>query len=224
MEAVILEDRPAEGITMINGKPYMSDAKGAFVPAESVKPTDKLQDETVRKIMGYARELSAQVARFKAHTFDDLGAFEALLAQEYDAKVGGAKGNKTFMTFDGCMKVQVQVADFIDFGPQLQIAKSLIDECLLEWTAESRSEIRAIVTRAFNVDKEGQINRSEIFALLRHDIEDERWQRAMQAIRDAMRVVGSKIYVRCYERDRPDSDWRAVTIDLAKAPVAPREG
>lgn len=217
MDVVILEERPEVGITVVNGKSYMPDAKGNLVPVENVRASDKLQDETVRKIMGYARELSAQVARFKAHTFDDLGAFEALLAQEYGASVGGAKGNKTFMTFDGRMKVQVQVADFIDFGPELQIAKSLIDECLLEWTAESRSEIRAIVTRAFNVDKAGQINRSEIFALLRHDIEDERWQKAMQAIRDAMRVVGSKIYVRCYERDRPDADWRAVTIDLAKA-------
>jgi hypothetical protein len=39
----------------------------------------------------------------------------------------------------------------------------------------------------------------------------------MDAIRDAMRVVGSKTYVRCYERDHPDGAWRAVTIDLAKA-------
>lgn len=217
MEAAILEERPEAGVTVINGKPYMADAKGGFVPAELVKPVEKLEDETVRKIMGYARDLSAQVARFKGHTFDDLGAFEALLAQEYGAAKGGAKGNKTFMTFDGCQKVQVQVADTIDFGAQLQVAKSLIDECLTEWAADSRPEIRAVVTRAFNTDKEGQINRAAIFMLLRLDIEDERWQRAMSAIREAMRVVGSKIYVRCYERDRPDGEWRAVTIDLAKA-------
>ncbi|MCO5083050.1 MAG: DUF3164 family protein [Rhizobiaceae bacterium] len=217
METAILEDRPEAGVTLINGKPYMADAKGGFVPAELVKPAEKLEDETVRKIMAYARDLSAQVARFKGHTFDDLGAFEALLAQEYGAAKGGAKGNKTFMTFDGCQKIQVQVADAIDFGAQMQIAKGLIDECLTEWAADSRPEIRAIVTRAFNTDKEGQINRAAIFMLLRLDIEDERWQRAMSAIRDAMRVVGSKLYVRCYERDRPDGEWRAVTIDLAKA-------
>lgn len=217
METAILEERPEAGVTLINGKPYMADAKGGFVPVEMVKPVEKLEDETVRKIMAYARDLSAQVARFKGHTFDDLGAFEALLAQEYGAAKGGAKGNKTFMTFDGCQKIQVQVADTIDFGAQLQIAKALIDECLTEWAADSRPEIRAIVTRAFNTDKEGQINRAAIFMLLRLDIEDERWQRAMAAIRDAMRVVGSKIYVRCYERDRPDGEWRAVTIDLAKA-------
>ncbi|RVG08831.1 DUF3164 family protein [Sinorhizobium meliloti] len=217
MDAVILEDRPQSGEVMVNGRPYMPDAKGNLVPVEAIKPADKLEDETVRKIIGHARDLSAQIGRFKQHTFDDLGDFEALLAQEYGAAKGGAKGNKTFMTFDGLMKVQVQVQDYIDFGPQLQIAKGLVDECLNEWSADSRPEIRAIVTRAFNTDKAGQINRAEIFMLLRLDIEDERWRRAMDAIRDAMRVVGSRTYVRCYERCSIKDNWQAVTIDLAKA-------
>lgn len=207
----------ATGKVLVGEKAYMPDAKGNLVPVEMIKPSEMLEDETVRTILGYATDLSAQIGRFKEHTFNDLGAFEALLAQEYGATKGGAKGNKTFMTFDGMKMVKVQVADTIDFGAQLQIAKSLIDECLTEWSADSRPEIRAIVTRAFNTDKEGQINRAAIFMLLRLDIGDERWQRAMAAIRDAMRVVGSKIYVRCYERDRLDADWRAVTIDLAKA-------
>ena len=202
---------------VVNGKEYTPDAKGNFVPIEMIQPAAQLEDEVVRKIAGYGLALSDQVARFKAHTFEDLGDFEALLAQEYGASKGGAKGNKTFMSFDGLFKVTVQVADHIDFGPQLQIAKTLVDECLTEWSAESRPEIRAVVTRAFNVDKTGQINRSEIFMLLRLEIEDARWQEAMRAIRDAMRVVGSKTYVRLYRRQTLESAWEAVTIDLAKA-------
>ena len=178
-----------QGVTLVGDKSYLTDAKGNLVPIENVKPADKLEDETVRKIMGYARDLSDQVARFKAHTFDDLGAFEALIAQDYGASKGGAKGNKTFMSFDGMLKVTVQVQDNIDFGPQLQIAKALVDECLNEWAADARPEIRSIVTRAFNTDKAGKINRAEIFMLLRLDIEDERWKRAMDAIRDAMRAA-----------------------------------
>lgn len=53
--------------------------------------------------------------------------------------------------------------------------------------------------------------------LLRLQIEDERWLRAMEAIRDAMRVTGSKEYVRFYQRARITDGWQAVTIDLAKA-------
>lgn len=205
-----------DGTQLINGNPYMQDAKGNLVPLELVKPQDKLEDETVRKIAGFARDLSEQIARFRGHTFTDLGEFDALLAQDYDAQKGGKKGNRTYQTIDGCQKVTVQVADYVDFGPQLQIAKGLVDECLNEWAAESRPEIRAIVTRAFNTDREGQINRSEIFMLLRLDIEDPRWVRAMEAIRAAMRVTGSKTYVRFYERAAPDDAWQAITIDLAK--------
>lgn len=211
--AAVIDDGRAEA----NGTTYMRDAKGGLVPLALVRPADKLEDDTVRRICAYGIALSDQVTRFKEHTFDDIGNFDATLAKDYDTTKGGAKGNKTLMSFDGLFKVQVQVADHIDFGPQLQIAKGLVDECLNEWAANARPEIQAIVTRAFNTDKEGQINRSEIFMLLRLDIDDDRWRRAMDAIRDAMRVVGSKTYVRCYRRDTSDAAWQAITIDLAKA-------
>ena len=187
----------------IDGNIYMRDGKGGLQPIENIAARDLLQDETTRKIIGHAIPLSDQVARFKEHTFEDIGAFEAILAQEYNATFGGKKGNKTLMTVDGLYKVEVRVADHIDFGPELQIAKQLVDECLNEWSAESRPEIRSIVTRAF--------------MLLRLEISDARWQEAMRAIKDAIRVVGSKTYVRCSKRDSHDAAWQAITIDLVKA-------
>lgn len=207
------------GVQPMNGKDYMQDARGALLPVELVKPADKLQDEQVRKIMGFAIGLSEQVARFKAHTMKDLADLDAVLEQDYGLVKRGnkGKGNRTYMTVDGLFKVSVQVADYVDFGPELQVAKSLLDECLTEWSADSRPEIQAIVTRAFNTDKEGKINRSEIFMLLRLDIEDERWKRAMAAIHAAMRVVGRREYVRFGMRDTPEGDWRSITIDLAQA-------
>jgi hypothetical protein len=206
-----------DGVIDVNGKPYLTDAKGALVPLETIKPIDKLEDEVVRKVMRFAGELSDQIARFRGHTMTDLGEFDALLAQEYNVKKGGPKGNRTYQSFDGLLKVEVKVADFIDFGPQLQVAKRLLDECLTEWSADSRPEIRAVITRAFNTDKEGQVNRSEIFMLLRLDIEDPRWQEAMRAIREAMRVTGSKEYIRFHRRADLSDRWQAVTIDLARA-------
>lgn len=204
-----------DGVRVIGDKAYMQDAKGALVPLALVKPIDKLMDETVRKMINFARGLSAQIARFKGHCFDDLGSFQALIAQEYGASVGGAKGNVSLTSYDGCKKVQFQVSDLIEFGPELQAAKKLVDACLGEWSAGSRDEIRAIVSRAFNVDKEGHINRAELFMLLRVGIEDPRWLQAMAAIRDSIRVIGSKTYIRFYERPSPDAAWQAVTIDLA---------
>lgn len=207
----------AAGVTFISGKSYMRDARGALMPAEAIKAEHKLEDEIVRKVMFFARDLSAQVARFKAHTFSDLNGFQSLLEQEYGSRKGGAKGNVTYQSYDGTLKVQVQIADRFDFGPQLQEAKKLIDECLIEWGAESRPEIAALVNRVFNVEREGQINRAELFSLLRMEIEDARWGRAMDAIRDSIRVVGTKAYVRFQEREGADAPWHSITIDLASA-------
>jgi hypothetical protein len=194
---------------------HLRDARGALVPLHLVKPQDQLQDEAVRKIAHFAKDLSAQIARFKIHTFADINAFLALLDQEYGAKPGGKKGNLTLTSYDGCIRVQVQVADRIEFGPELQSAKALVDECLNEWSSDSRAELKLIVNRAFQVDKEGRINRAEIYMLLRAEIDDERWKRAMTAVRDSMRVVGSKEYVRVHVRDNAQAGWTPVPIDLA---------
>ncbi len=201
----------------VGGKPYLRDATGSLVPLEAVKATDLLMDETVREILADARGLSASIATFKTQTFERVGGLQALFAQHYDTTLGGAKGNITLMTFDGCAKVQVQVADRLEFGPELLSAKTLIDECVTGWTVGSRVEIQSLVNRVFQVDKEGQISKSGLFMLLHVAITDERWLRAMDAIRDSIRVVGSRQYVRFYQRETPDGQWRSVSIDIANA-------
>jgi hypothetical protein len=201
----------------VAGEQYLRDAKGSLVPIASVKAADLLMDETVREILGAAHHVSTIVSSFKTETFERVAALQALIAQDYGASLGGKKGNITLTSFDGCQKVQVQVADLLEFGPELQAAKALIDECLTEWAVGSAVELRALVNRVFQVDKEGQINRAELFMLLRVEIADERWVRAMDAIRDSIRVIGSRTYVRFYDRLKPDAPWSAVTIDLAAA-------
>lgn len=206
-----------DGRVTVGDKVYMTDARGGLTPVELIRPQHLLEDETVRKIMGFAVALSEQVTRFKAHTYSDLGDFDAILAQEYGLKRGGPKGNRTYQTFDALMKVEVRVADLIDFSPELQIAKGLIDECLNEWSADSRPEVRALIAETFSTDKEGQVNRALVFVLLRMEVAEPRWQRAMEALRNAIRIVGSKSYIRISRREAFDAPWTGVSIDLAKA-------
>lgn len=205
------------GVIELNGRRYMTDARGALVPLGTIKAQDKLIDETVRKIMVYAIALSEQIGRFKGHTFDDIGSMQALLEQEYGAKAGGAKGNVTLTTFDGLQRVTLKMADLIEFGPELQAAKKLVDECLNDWSADAGDELRMIVNRAFQVDKEGRINRAEIFMLLRAQIDDPRWKRAMDAVRDSIRVIGAKAYLAFHKRPSAEAAWESISIDLARA-------
>lgn len=209
------------GIEIIGGSEYMRDGRRALMSVKAIKPADKLQDEMVRKVVGFALGLSNQVARFKEHAFGDVLAFDQLLEQQYQVvkrgNMEGGKGNRTYLSYDGLFRVTIQVADSIDFGPELQIAKALLDECMIEWSADARPEIRSIITRAFNTEKEGQVSRADVFMLLRIESEDERWNRAMEAIRAAMRVVSRKEYIRFGMRADAKSEWTSITIDLAKA-------
>ena len=199
----------------IDGSVYWTNADGGLIPDGAVKTIDKLQDELVRRITGFALPLSAQVARFRQHSFDDVDEFVALLEQEYQAKRGGSKGNLTFTSFDGLLKITVAVAETIVFGPELQVAKGIVDECLREWSAGSRDEIKTLITRAFDVDSQGRINRNALLSLLRLEMPGERWQTAMKAIRDSFRVIGSKRYIRMHRRDDAQAAWQAITIDVS---------
>ena len=193
----------------------MIDAQGKTWPTSVVSDADKLENETVNDIVKYAVELSDQIARFKGHTFDDVNTVVELLGEKYGVHKGGRKGNLTLTSFDGCRKVQVQVADHIDFGPQLQIAKGLVDECIEEWRDGTRDEMMALVNNAFEVGKEGLVNKNALFKLRRVKIENPKWKQAMQAITDSIRVIGSKSYVRIYQRDNAEAAWKMIQLNIA---------
>lgn len=212
-----MSDKPHPAAIDVAGAWYLRDAKGSLVPYSAVKPMDLLIDELVRTLLVEARQISATLMAFKQRSFGLVGELQALLAQDYGATIGGVKGNITLPAYDGCEKVQVASADLRELGPELQVAKQLIDECLLEWAAESHEAIRALVNRVFSVDKEGQISHAGLFMLLRVEIHDERWQRAMDAIRDSIRVIGSRTYIRFYDRPVPDAGWHGIALDLASA-------
>lgn len=207
----------AGAFTTIDGRDYMRDSRGALVPAGLVKPAHLLEDQTVRKIHAFATDISEQVSRFRGHTVDDVVAFIELLSESYGGKRGGAKGNITLTSYDGCLKVVVQAQDIITFGPELQVAKGLVDKCITAWAEGANDNIRALVEHAFDVDKEGKINRAALLQLRRLDIADADWRAAMAALSDAMRVIGSREYVRFYRRDDPKGKWEAITVDLASA-------
>lgn len=194
---------------------YKQDARGRLVPLEHIKPIDQARDDLVNDIVNRARQLNRSLADFKTAVFADINAFVELSGERYGAKLGGSKGNVTLLSFDGRYKLLRAIQDTLAFDEGLQAAKSLIDECLHEWTEDARSEIRAIVGDAFNVDKAGNISTGRILGLRRLDIQDEKWQRAMQALSDSVRVQCSKSYIRIYERIGDSDQYQALPLDIA---------
>ncbi len=202
---------------MIEGKEYWRDAKGNLTPAELVKEIDKARDALVHEWVERARDLSKAISHFKEGIFGDVQAFIELSAEKYGAKVGGNKGNVTLFSYDGKYKIQRAINESLQFDERIQAAKVLIDECLNEWSEGSRPELKALIERAFNVDKEGNLNTSRILGLRRVEIQDSRWQNAMQAISESVQVVSSKAYVRLYERVGETDQYVPIALDVAGA-------
>lgn len=194
---------------------FWKDAKGCLVPESMIKPIDRTRDELARDLGLRAKAMSASLRDFKTTVFNEINAFVDLSAEQYDVKLGGKKGNLTLYSFDGAIKIQVAIAEHMVFDERLQAAKHLIDECIVEWSQGSRDEIKVLVQSAFQTDKEGKINTGRVLALRRLDIRDEKWQKAMQAISESLQVVGSKEYIRFYERVGDSDQYQPISLDLA---------
>lgn len=194
---------------------YKTDSHGRLIPIDTIKPIDLARDDLVQEIVSQARIQSAALAEFKSKTFADIQAFIELSAEQYNAKVGGNKGNVTLMSFDGRYKVQRACQEHITFDERLQAAKALIDECLTDWTSNASHEVRVLIDRAFEVNKQGHLNTGRILALRRVDIKDKRWLSAMDAISESIQVVGSKSYVRVYERRGNADEYVPISLDIA---------
>ena len=208
---------PEIGIVEIAGRKHVQDAEGRWLDWSLVKPKDQLMDEVVRKIIAYALDLSAQVTRFRRHTEADMASIIALLEQEYGVTIGGPGGNFTIRTFDDLQRVELKVGKFMEFGPEIHIAKALIDEYLRDLTTDTVAELKMLVLGAFEVDKKGKLDRQKIVDLKKYEIKDERWVRAMKAITDAERTVMVREYLHFKVRKNHQEEHKAITINLAKA-------
>jgi Protein of unknown function (DUF3164). len=193
----------------------MVNGKGHLVPVEQVSDYDKAKDDLVRETIDEVESLQAVLKEFKTSILGDMAAFMELASEKYGAKMGGKKGNVQLLSFDGNLRVQLAVAEFLTFDERLQVAKSLVDECLNEWTEDSRPEVRTLVNMAFEVDKQGNVSPSKIQPLLKLEIHDEKWQRAMAAIRDSLTVQYSKQYIRFHRRSGPEGKWESIPLDIA---------
>lgn len=194
---------------------YVKDRNGNLVPRDRVKPIDKERDKVVRGLIKDAEKVSQQIAEFKDKAMQAVADFADRSASEYGAKMGGKKGNMTLFTFDGSHKVELAVNENQAFDERLQVAKTLIDECIHDWMKGSNKNIQALVQDAFKVDKQGKVSVERILGLRRLNIEDERWNKAMDAISDSIQITGSKRYIRVYQLNEATGEYVRIPLDAA---------
>ena len=194
---------------------YRPDARGNLIPIENIKEIDLDRDELVKEIFAAIETPMRELEQARRNGIEDVRAFVELAAEKYGAKPS-KKGNVTLHSFDGELRVTVAMADVLTFDERLTAAKTLIDECLDEWTQDSRQELKTIVQQAFDVNKEGNISTAKVLGLRRLNIEHEKWQRAMTAIDDSIHTQTTREYIRIHRRDE-NGAYVLVSPELGKA-------
>ncbi|WP_046007023.1 DUF3164 family protein [Pseudoalteromonas rubra] len=184
---------------------FLINARGFQVPLDKIAPQDIEKHDLVTRVVGDAEALSELHDEFKRKVFGDVNEFVAELAHKYNVEVGGAKGNVTLTSYDVKHKVEVGVADQITFGPEINVAKELIDKVINE-KLESLGEdqlLRDVTQDAFSTNSDGNYNKARIMALRKYRMasDSEDWTAAMQALDDAIILSSTKTYVRFYKRN-----------------------
>jgi len=112
---------------------YMVNSQGYLVPVEQVKPIDIARNDLVLETVTTFGVMQRAMSEMKKRVMGDIDAFVEMSAEQYGVSLGGKKGNITLMSFDGSYKLQLQISEYITFDERLQVAKTLIDECIHEW-------------------------------------------------------------------------------------------
>ena len=197
----------------LNG--YMKNAQGHLVPVEQVRPSDLMRDTLVNELVAHASGLNQQLTDFKRQALQDVDAYVSLVGEKYGVQLGGKQGNVSLLSYDGRYKVERIHAKNIVFSPELQAAKALIEQCIMRWSADARSELKALIMQAFKPNSKGELRTGALLGLLRLEIEDEDWQSAMQALKDSIQINGCTTYIRLYERVGMTEQYKLIALDIA---------
>ncbi len=175
---------------------YRCDAQGRLVPQAQVRESDLL------------------LGQYKARALADLRDLVATAAERFEVAIGGEKGNLSITSYDGRWKVQRVYRNVLTFSEEIHAAKALIDDCITRWSEGADANIRVLVDRAFRADKSGDLRTGPVLELLRVEIDDPEWERAMKALTESIHVSGSAVYVRIFRRSSAGT-YVPVPLDLA---------
>lgn len=204
-------------MAIVNDEKKWLNARNEWVHPDLIRADEKLKDQLVECILRKVEEHNKLLKALKDDINDDIESYLDILLEKYNinAKDSAKKGNFTFEDYAKTLKVQVQMAEKIQFNDKLNIAKAKIDEYLNDIVKDSSEDIKVLINKAFEVDKKGNLDSKKILSLRSYDIKDARWKEAMEIIAESVEIVGIKPYIRFYKRDKATDSYTAISLDFA---------
>lgn len=199
-------------VKMVDGKPYWVDADGSLKPESAISNADKKKEEMIDAVFESVGETKESMEKFKLWVWEVLTTYIEKLAKK--AKVDKPQGNFTIVNYDSTRRIRFSRRERQDFNENLQFAKAKFDEWVVKKTEGADEILAELVQKAFEVNKEGEINRSFLFRLLGYSINDPDFKKAQELLKKSMIVNGTKDYILFQEKDE-HGEWKSIPLDFA---------
>ncbi len=186
---------------------------GHDVPISLVPALDKKKDKVVRQHIKTAEKLAALLLKLKNDAMKDIEAIREAMYADNKVKEG-SKGNMLIQTFDKSLKIEVAIAERIEFSDLINVAQEKINQYLKEKTGNGiDSEIAELINLAFKTTK-GKLDTKRILSLFKLQIKHSLWIEAMELLKKSIETNSSKTYIRFWKKDENGS-LKSIVLDIA---------
>ena len=194
------------------------------IPANRITKSEKLKEKCSFKLATEAFKIFKLLLALKID-FTKI-CKEVLELHLTEKEIAKSKGNLQWYNFDGSIRIDIKVAEQIEFD------SILIESCrqkLMSLVGDSIKDdatfIKELVQSAFQTSK-GKLDSKKVLGLRRHasKIKDPRYAEAMDLLDQSIRRPESKTYYQVWVRDDngkyQNIDLNFSSIDITAAPVA----
>lgn len=189
-----------------NGKP---------IPMKNIPKHIRRRDKTVGAIMKLALKLQERMKSDKAKMHKLVNDYCKYVAEVKDSSDLTPEGNLQLSDYANLNLVSLYQNQIIGFDEQLNVAKGIINKCLVKWSKGSNVNLRIIVDNAFKIDNKGNLNRATILGLTQIEINDKNWQKAISLIKSSIFTKDTKQYLKIAMRSDTKQKFEGVTLDMS---------
>ena len=201
---------------MRNGKlsKTLVNERGDEVPLSTIAAHEIKRHEIVMKLIKQSTALQEHTQKQKKSIFSQIERFLTACYENNGIRYEGKKGNFTLFSYDQQYKIVFSTPEDLMFTEELQVALKAMRECVQDWIADGRDELRTLLQDLMNVDRQGRINRYQVIRFFKIESQDPRWQKAQRLIKASMKVVKNKNYLRFYQKDER-GNWNHLTLNFS---------
>lgn len=207
----------------LNGKVFYQDAEGRMVPEELMKPQDLIKNDLVEDLATMYLGCLESARRTKALMEKKINDYRKKVLLQFGIESKARKENSpsiTLTSFDGRYRITISGNTVIEFNENITAAKAKFDEYLDDQLSSSDTSegLKALVESAFRM-KQGQMDVRSILALTRININDDKFQEAVNIIKSSIVTRTTNPSLRVYVRQGKNyvlQDLKFTTLDTSK--------